>query len=304
MWAFITICVIVLLIIAAAVLIPIFLVVVPRENQSNESASTKCEKSTPCSNGGVSVSSGDVCSCVCVNGFTGPRCTTSGDASCVTTEITQNSTSRNATVGSDLPRLFQGSEKNFSIPLDSVTIMALFSQNNVSCTTENALVSFQGLSSSNNKRSALDFLQVPDGMEPEASAPSYTPTATLHVRREVATKHGIVYEDVPADERSAAAEPTPTPTSQAGPTSTPTVSTEVLDFSRIAVLYILEKTGTLNTAMFSAESIERHLDHQSSNTTSGNHVFDLAPSGVKGNVTLDFTEFSITNFDGNTVGGA
>ncbi|KAL4805503.1 hypothetical protein BDV18DRAFT_20346 [Aspergillus unguis] len=306
MWLFITLCVVVLLIIAAAVLIPIFLVVVPRENQSNKSSSTACEKSTPCSNGGVSVSSGDVCSCVCVNGFTGSRCTTSGDASCVTTEITQNSTSRNATVGDDLPRLFQGSEQNYSIPLDSVTIMALFSQNNVSCTTENALVSFKGLSSNNNERRDLPLndLLVRDVEESKTYEPSYAPTATLDARGEVATKHGILYEESQDEESSAAATPTPTTTSKAESTPTPSaVSTEVLDFSRIAVLYILEKTGTLDAAMYSADSIQRYLEHSNSNTTDGSYMFDLGSSGVIGNVTMNFKKFTITDFDGDTVGG-
>ncbi|KAL4935699.1 hypothetical protein BDV06DRAFT_121286 [Aspergillus oleicola] len=305
LWAFITLCVVLLLIIAAAVLIPIFLVVVPRENKSNDS-STMCEKSTPCSNGGVSVSSGDVCSCVCVNGFTGARCTTSGDASCVTTEITQNSTSRNATVGDDLPRLFEDSQNNFSIPLDAITLMALFSQNNVSCTTENTLVSFEGLTSNDNERRALspDFIiadqLLPNNEESQDSACSETPTATLPVRRDVATKNGILFE---AGEATKGVDPTPTPSSTATPSATPSVSTEVIDFSRIAVLYILQRTGTLSAAMYSAESIARHLERSYSNSSDESYIFDLDPSGVKGNFTLNFQEFTITDFDGDTVGG-
>ncbi|KAL4783026.1 hypothetical protein BJX76DRAFT_358366 [Aspergillus varians] len=306
MWAFITACVILFLIIAAAVLIPIFLVVVPRENGNN---GTTCEKSTPCSNGGVSVSSGDVCSCVCVNGFMGSRCTTSGDASCITTEITQNSKSRNATVGDDLPRLFQGSQTNFSIPLDPVTVMALFSQNNVSCTTENALVSFRGLTSNDNERRALspDFANT-DQLLPgnEEPTPSYVPTAILPVRREVATKNGILFDSSAADDTSKTAEPSPTSTSKAMPTpssNSSTITTEVLDFSRVAVLYILQKTGAFDAAMYSAESIESHLEHSYSNSTNGIFRFDLYPSGVKGNFTLDFSKLTVTDFNGDTVGG-
>ncbi|KAL4922209.1 hypothetical protein BDW62DRAFT_79211 [Aspergillus aurantiobrunneus] len=308
MWAFITACIILLLVIAAAVLIPIFLVAVPRENKSSNSSNAQCENSTPCSNGGVSVSSGDDCSCVCVNGFTGSRCTTTGDASCATTEITRNSTSRNATVGDNLPRLFQDSQDNFSIPLDPVTIMALFSQNNVSCTTENALVSFKGLSSNDNKRRALfpDFVNKDRPMsgneEPNIPIPSYVPTATL-LPRDVATKNGILFEDNKTEESPNSGEPTPSPTNQAIPTSTPTVTTEIVDFSRIAVLYILQKTGALDAAMFSAESIQRHLEDSYSNSTGGNFSFDLARAGVKGSFTLDFEDFTITDFDNDTVGG-
>ncbi|KAL3466762.1 hypothetical protein BJX64DRAFT_216354 [Aspergillus heterothallicus] len=309
LWAFITACVILLLIVAAAVLIPIFLVVVPRQNKSNDGSSTTCARTSPCSNGGVSVSSGNVCSCVCVNGYTGSRCTNAGDASCVTTEITQGSTSRNATVGDDIPRLFQESQSNFSISLDPVTIMALFSQNNVSCTTENALVSFDGLSLSDNSRRSLASEVFADE-EPLVSVISHAPTATVLAPRSVATINGILVESTPAPTREGSSEeteevaPTPTTTATAQPTSTPTVSTEVVDFSRIAVLYILQKTGELNAAMFSAESIEKHLEHSYSNSTGGNLLVDLVPSGVMGNFTLDFNDFTITDFDGDTVGDA
>ncbi|KAL3454005.1 hypothetical protein BJX65DRAFT_82334 [Aspergillus insuetus] len=307
LWAFIAACIILLLVVAAAVLIPIFLVVVPQENKSDDGSSTTCARTSPCSNGGVSVSSGDVCSCVCVNGYTGSRCTNEGDASCVTTEIVQGSTSRNATVGDDLPRLFQDSQSNFSIPLDPVTIMALFSQNNVSCTTENALVSFTGLSSNSNERRSAPLDIQSDG-DSLVSAFSHVPTATVLAPRSVATINGILVESTPpptteSSEDEEEAKPSPTSTATAQPTSTPAAaSTEVVDFSRIAVLYILQKTGELNAAMFSAESIEKHLKRSSSNSTGRSLVVDLIPSGVMGNFTLDFDDFTITDFDGDTVG--
>jgi hypothetical protein len=190
--------------------------------------------------------------------------------------------------------------------------MALFSQNNVSCTTENALISFKGLSSNDNERRALSFDFVitdqllSDNEEPPASAPSYVPTATLPVRRTVATENGIVFEDSPpaANESPRVAEPSATPTTTAQPTPASSVTTEVLDFSRIAVLYILQRTGALDAAMFSADSIQTHLETSYSNSTGGGFLLDLIPSGVKANFTLDFDEFTITDFDGETVGDA
>ncbi|KAI9374675.1 hypothetical protein BJX61DRAFT_540582 [Aspergillus egyptiacus] len=301
LWAFIVVCVVILLVIAAAVLLPVFLVVVPRENSSGDNGSM-CEKTTPCSNGGVSVSSGDVCSCVCINGYTGSHCTVAGDASCVTTEIAQGSTSRNATMGDELPRLFQASLDNFSIPLDPITIMALFSQNDVSCTTENALVSFKGPSSNSNERrsetldsSSTDQLQSDDTGSSPASVTSIVPTATLGAEENIGAKNGILF---------AAGEPTATPTTKANPKSTPKseITPEVLDFSGIAVLYILQKTGFLNAAMYSANSIQTHLTTSYSNSTGENFSIDLIPSGVTGNITLDFNDFSITDFNGETVG--
>ncbi|KKK16485.1 hypothetical protein ARAM_000402 [Aspergillus rambellii] len=314
LWAFILICIILILVIAAAVLIPIFLVVVPREHQNSASSGSTCEKTAPCENGGVSVSSGNVCSCVCANGYTGSRCTTVGDASCVTTEITQGSTSRNATMGDDLPRLFEDSKTNFSIPLDPITIMALLSQNNVSCTTENALVSFSGMTSSNSTRRSLslDEVLVPDGEPsddngPPGPAPIHTPTPTLTARNSIATENGIVFDNSSVTETSQSVETTPssvaTPKSTSTTSSSLTITTKVLDFSRIAVLYILEKTGTLEAAMFSADAIQTYLEKSYSHSSNGIYHLNLVPAGVKGNFTLDFQDLTITNLNGDVIGG-
>ncbi|KAF7125199.1 hypothetical protein CNMCM5793_001308 [Aspergillus hiratsukae] len=321
-WLFILVCFLIVSVILVAVLVPVFLVVVPRHHKSTSDPGSLCEKTTPCENGGVSVSSGSICSCVCANGYTGSRCTVAGDASCVTTEISENSTSKNATMGSELPRLFEQATSNFSIPLDSISIMALFSQNNVSCTTENSLVSFKSLTSASNKaRRALGAVGdslISEGIPPavEESAPSFTPrdtpTQTLAARGSVGTKNGILFDE---SYTSTAAATTATPSSVAidqitqappKPTSTPTlpaVPTEVLDFSRIAILYIFEKTAAFNAALQSEGNIETYLARSYSTSQKGTFDVDLSASGIKGNFTLDFDEFTITTPNGTVVGG-
>ena len=320
-WLFVLICVLIIIIILAAILIPVCLLVL-----RHKSSGTDCAKSNPCENGGVSVSSGSLCSCVCANGYTGSRCTISGDTSCVTTQIDN----KNATMGSNLPRLFEYSQQNYSISLDAVTIMALFSQSNVSCTTENTLVSFAGVATSSSKaRRALsappltepsisDYLLA--NLEPASSTLSkLTPTQALAARDSVATAHGIVYDDEPTTTVSATATATKTGhTSQATETSTSnstmttigssssnstTVTTEVLDFARIAVLYILEETGTLAAAEFSESNIQSYLTEDYTDAKTHSFTVDLTPSGILGNYTLDFDDYKIKLPSGSVVGG-
>ena len=336
LWLFIAICVVILLAITLAVLLPVFLIVVPQEESNSLSS---CEKSNPCRNGGVSVSSGSICSCVCTNGYTGSQCTKSGNGSCSTTNIGENSASKSATMGSDLPQLLEDSQKTFSIPLDPVTIMALFSQNDVSCTTQNELVSFNDVAnnknnSSNTRRSV--------STQPSEKLPSDTEQSsstsdsqldiyrrTLAARASVATMNGIVFDNSSpsSDESStgtqttaAAVEettppeststPTPTTTSSSSSatttsTSTPTsVPQKAINFSRTAVLYILEMTGTFDAAMESEESIQYYLKNTYPISGAGRYNVNLPKSGVKGSFALDFDKYSITMSNGTSVGGS
>ncbi|KAF7591920.1 hypothetical protein BBP40_000891 [Aspergillus hancockii] len=316
LWLFIVLCVVFLVIVLIAVLVPIFVVVVPKHKASI--AETECAKTSPCENGGVSVSSGDVCSCVCANGYTGARCTRAGDASCTTTLITDGSKTRNATMGSDLPRLFEDSQNNYSIPLDSMTIMALFSQNNVSCTTENTLIAFRKVSNNKARRALPGTLQAEpllqdqvksDGGPVPTATPTTPPTQTLVARGSTSTMNGIIFDgseptEVHRPPTSTTSSTTESPSASSTTTATPTatVSTEVLDFSRIAVLYILEKTGTLDAAMLSEEKIEKYLT-SSYSSPKHNYSIDLSGSGIKGNYTLNFDQYQITSPSGDIVGG-
>ncbi|KAI3066405.1 hypothetical protein CBS147353_8048 [Aspergillus niger] len=323
-WLFALICVVIIIVILAAILIPVGLLVV-----RHKSSGTSCAKTNPCENGGVSVSSGSVCSCVCANGYTGSRCTISGDASCVTTEVD----GKNATMGSELPRLFEYAQQNYSIPLDAVTIMALFSQSNVSCTTENTLISFSSVSTSSSKaRRALsdpslgepsnsDHLLANLEHHPSQALSERTPTQALAARDSVATAHGIVFDGDPpsstgtatatATKTSQESSATQTSTSSSSTTTTTTssssnsttVTSEVLDFARVAILYILEETGTLSAAEFSESNIQSYLSDDYSDTKSHSFTIDLTPSGVIGNYTLNFDDFEITLPSGSVVGG-
>ncbi|PLB52391.1 hypothetical protein P170DRAFT_348322 [Aspergillus steynii IBT 23096] len=325
LWLFILICALVIIIILVAVLVPVFLV-------ANKNSGANCESSTPCANGGVSVSSGDVCSCVCSNGFTGSQCTISGDSSCTTTQIGQGSSSKNATMGSNLPRLFDNAQSDFGVPLDSVTIMALFSQNNVSCTTENSLVAFKDVHTGSSKdRRALpvasdpQLASIPDQAFSDSKPPTPTTfdvrTKTLAARAEIGTQNGIVFDtSVPTETMKPmtftglpeATQTKPlshstttssaTSTATASPSST-SVSTSVVDFSRIAVLYIFEKTGAFRAATYSEEKIQSYLAKSYPDSDSNDFSVDLTNAGVKGTFSLDFDKYRITLPNGDVVGG-
>lgn len=275
---FIVFCIMLFILVVLAILLPVFLVAVPQ--QSTSSAKT-CAQTTPCKNGGVSVSSGTECSCVCSNGYTGSQCTTAGDSSCVMSEVENGTIAKNATMGSSLPRLFDGSQQKFGIKLDSVTIVALFSLNNISCKTENALVSFSDVhrSGSSSRRSVelpLDSSLAEEIESPSRSAGS-TATAALLAARSTATLNGIVYDNSLGSQGSASQASSTkgesTSTSTATQTSSSATSTaegsltatatsvpdEVMEFSQVAVLYILQTTGSFHSALFSESQISSYL---------------------------------------------
>ncbi|KAJ5152988.1 uncharacterized protein N7482_009466 [Penicillium canariense] len=306
---FILFCMLLFIIVVLAILLPVFLIAVP--NQKHSSASS-CASSNPCQNGGVSVSSGSECSCVCSNGYTGSQCTVSGDSSCVSSTVDNGTISKNATMGSDLPAVLSASESKFGISLDAVTIMALFNMNNISCQTENALVSFDVDTSSDKTRRAVTLpLDLPASADEESnpllSLGSMEPTPTALVPRSLATSNGIIYDNSgvsSSTHTASAASTTATAISatttgesktQATTTATSTgVPSEVVQFSQVVVLYILQKTGSIPSAMSSESEIETYLTDSYADATHPT----LELMGMYG---LDFEKKTITLRNGTVV---
>lgn len=226
------------------------------------------------------MSSGSQCSCVCSNGYTGSQCTVEGDSSCVTSEVAYGTTTKNATMGSSLPSLLDEAQSKFGIGLDPVTILALFSLSNVSCTTENSIVAFSDVdrSSSSTRRSVVLPLDLPLADE-DISSLSIVPTVTAHAiaARATATQNGIFYDN--SGEKSSetssktdsssitATQISPSTTTTAAAKSSTSVPGKVIEFSQIAVLYILQKTGSLESALFSESQISSYLTNSYSKVT-------------------------------------
>ena len=311
LWVFVVVCLILLLLIAAAVLVPLFLIVLPNQRQGQRKAATQaalsdCSASFPCSNGGVSLISSNICSCICVDGFTGAQCTTGEDPGCITSAVTAGSKSvSNATVGSSIPRLFSGSQGNFSIPLNSTSLLSLFSANNLSCTSENALVTFNS-QSSKLKRFYIVSEEEPVSGKMGSHVPAPTARAKLAEplkdRRDsetVATSAGIVFQQssttAGAASQTVASIPSSTPSGAANGLSS-AQSHDTLDFARVAVLYVLEQTTDLDAAIKVQQSIQDLFLGSSTNST-----LALNFSGL--NVTADFDSFALNFGNGTVLGG-
>lgn len=274
LWGFIILLIVLLLLVAAAVVIPIVLIVLPKiRNQHNATAPAttqagQCAASVTCQNGGVAIMNPDSsCSCLCTNGFTGSHCATSSDAACMTTELAGTN---NATIGSAIPRLLNDAQNNFSIALDASLLLSLFSSTNLSCTSENALVTFNGLSS----RSVEFNLPLLEILSSKTYSLPALPTITPHLanrqlrrRQNAVTSDGIIYE------ASATSRPTATTScasatasSSSVPTTLPVSSNATaLDFARIGVLLVLQESRKLETAVNAQEALQTFLESNSNN---------------------------------------
>lgn len=280
----IMICILALSTVLLAVLLPVLLVV-----RSKDTSATFCGKTTTCQNGGVSVSSDTGCSCVCANGYTGLQCKAIGDSSCVTSGVTS---AKNATMGSSLPSVFNHSQIRFGIDLNQAAIMALFSTNNISCRTENKLVSFAGVEISSDTENARRFFELPiDEEKVEIVTISNPATGSTTVApRSLATKHGIFYDDSATNTTAAEA------STDAGSMNITIVPSKVVDFSRVAVLYILEQTGSYDSAINTKETIQSYLAECYNSA--------IHPSlQVLNGYDLDFQNKTITLPNGTRIGG-
>ena len=238
-WGFLLLLLVLLVIIAAAVVVPLeFLVLNKKSTTSTPSPLEKCQQdsATACQNGGTSSLATGSCSCICINGFTGSTCTIAGAGACTTITL-QDASVSNATLGDSIPRLITSAQSNFSIPLSENIILARFNTADISCASQNALVTFDG--QSQRVGTANQVVQ-------PTSAVSSSATATPNIRRRrqatttssspaAATANGILYD--PTTVESA-------PPSSAGSASSNSafkITEEVLDFARVVVLFALQQ---------------------------------------------------------------
>ena len=301
-WAFILLLIILLLLIAAAVIIPITLIVLPRQHKNNSPTLANCEASNPCGNGGTSVVIGKACRCVCANGYTGFTCNTAGDSSCTTSDVpvTGNTgTYKNSTLGSDIPRLLTAAQSKYSIPIASSTLLSLFSASNLSCASENALVTFNSQSQRRHLdlpllSSAPHFPHRPRTLELEEvlAPPTRThhhPSHVVEARGSAQTSNDIVF-DAPSGEAPAATSSAPVSTSN-GKTITPTM----LDFARVAVLFIFQETSSLDITSSALSKLQA--------TLKDGNTFDAGQTSAGGNITVDLSALTVGFGNGTLYGG-
>lgn len=247
LWAFIVLVILALVVITAAVVVPLQLVSL--SHKSNKSSTVaQCQQSNPCQNGGENIATSGLCGCICTNGFTGASCTErDADPSCTSFDFDDRQAGtggtikgiKNATIGSAIPRLFNKADDSYNIQLDPSLVLSTFSKGNLSCALQNALVNFTGRTS-------------PQG----SSASRLRP-------RQLSTDPSA----------------SPTPTSAATnsmPSQTASLDQDVVDFARVAVLYVVQ-----TASVTAAEDAHQGLDNSfrggrdSGNVTSGGITFEL-----------------------------
>jgi hypothetical protein len=289
LWLFLLILLLVVILGAAAVLLPVVLVVIPKQNETQRSASASalaaCQSSLSCKNSGVNIVGSDgSCSCLCVSGFAGPQCTESSSTSCATTSIGRVG---NVTLGDSIQRLLLDSKTNFSIPLDATIILDLFASSKLSCASENALVTFNGLSA-RSVEVDVSGLDTPASIKVLKGRATSTTSAGATV-----TSNGIVYSTgSPSD--------TPSPgTSSTGSSSDPSSNSTVLDFARIAVLFVLQESGQLSNAITAQENLQSYF---TSGTTSTGGQINATNIDLGASFKADVKKYSITLSNGTVVG--
>lgn len=329
---FVVVLIIVILLVAAAVLVPVFLLVLPKQHKSADLAN--CHSTRACQNGGYSVSTDNVCSCICVDGFTGADCSNQNDPECVTATMSDGSTTyNNATTGSSVLPLLRNAEESFNIPLNKSRILSQFAYNNLSCASENSLVDFgKGQASAKVKRFVIvpgmmstephvPVLNLPpseskrhprfvivDGLDDNVEEPYMLPTHTLSPRQDATqSANGIVFAT-----SGGAASPTATAT---GTDSSPAVSTSAssttssqtskinatdnqLDFAATVVLYVLQTSSEINNAVTANQAILTFF--QESNPT--NSTVEVVDG--KQVMQADFDKLQLTFTNGTIVGGS
>ncbi|CZR42178.1 uncharacterized protein FPRO_09479 [Fusarium proliferatum ET1] len=262
-WAFVLLLLLLVGIILAAVLVPLEFFVFKNlgNDEKPKSALAQCQESLKCQNGGTNIMSQGTCSCICTNGFTGSDCSAGGSDGCTTTDLGNDL--NNVTLGKSIPRLIENSQKNFSVPLSGTAIMAKINAAELSCIAQNSLVTFDGAAA--RKRTLLDSLALQ--FKREAAAPTLIARAPETAPAVVVSSETAAPTTLVVDEGSP--ENAPTSTSEGGnaaqtsaaadpsqtqdPMTKFKITNEVLDFARIAVLYVLQE-----------EDVESAEDAQSS----------------------------------------
>ncbi|KAI6809966.1 hypothetical protein KC332_g12547, partial [Hortaea werneckii] len=299
LWLFLLLLGFLLLLIAAAVVVPVVLIYLPSNENDSSSTDTRsttsralssCREQLACQNGGTNVlTSSGTCQCLCVNGYTGQSCGTEGNAGCTSMSVGSAS---DATVGDAIPRLLNGAS-NFSVPLNSETILGLFSGSDLSCNSENALVTFNN--HAGGKRS-VDEVSPPTPTLYRRQASSTT-SATNHA----ATSNGIVYETGSPPGVSSSATASSSPSATASPSSSIKDDSTTLDFARIAVLYVLQAAGELNPAVTAQRNLQSYF---ADGRTSSGKTIDPSDVNLGGGYSCDLTGRSISLKNGTTVGNS
>ncbi len=342
-WICLIFLVIIVGLVAAAVVLPVYFLVVNKPgNVAAEPSTDQCRNQLVCANGGTIVVTQGKCMCICSFGFIGSDCTIPSAQGCTTTSInTPDSIINNVTIGQAIPRLVENAQTNFSIPLSATAVTAKFNSANTSCATQNALVTFDGnaLGVQNNLVEEINgginptLVQadlttvlpdsdvtitindpaITDGADLIVSTFSTRPQFTGSISTILDTTIYLRTSEKESDSPTPTMTPSPTmpyPTTTASsststtsqPTPTFTVNSQVIDFARVAVLYIFQEE-TLDEASTAQNSIQRFFaDVESDDASPGVTIENAANLTIGGTNTIDLVNFFL-DLGGDRLGG-
>lgn len=299
MWALIVLAIFVLCVIIVAVVVPLqFFVLNNNEGGDAEPSLQQCEETVACLNGAMNVVSQGLCSCICTNGFTGTNCDAQSTPSCTMTDLVSSDgsvTINNVTLGQAIPRLVAEANTNFTIPLSGTAILAKFSLSDLSCDAQNSLVTFAGRSSRSGEALAeIDSLDSdPAALEAESFETVSAITITLGLPSTTGTGVVILPSDGPSTEEllmdttstttratrttttirttsTTSQAPQPIPTDAPLPAFAFRMTQQVLDFARVAVLFVLQEESA-QTAAGAQADLEQFFIRVSDNMDQGSN---------------------------------
>jgi hypothetical protein len=209
----------------------------------------------------------------------------------------------NVTLGKNIPRLIEGSQKNFSIPLSGTAIMAKLNSQELSCIAQNSLVTFDGAAT--RKRGAL--LEQDKREAHAASLVLRAPESAtaIVVSSETANPTKLIVdegspENVPTTTGDATkSSSTAVPTQTQSPTHKFQITNEVLDFARVAVLFVLQQQD-VDSAQNAQSSIDKFF--AKARKDDGVLVKDAENVSIGDKKSVDLLRYKIT-IGSSTVGG-
>ncbi|CAG9940803.1 unnamed protein product [Clonostachys rosea f. rosea IK726] len=290
-WLFVLVVVLLIAVVAVAIIIPLEFFVFKNlgNHQTPESSLDKCRSELPCQNGGTNVFNDNVCSCLCTNGYTGHNCSTVGSEGCTTTNLVSSSSSstiENVTLGLAIPRLILDSNTNFSIPLSGTSILAKINSGDLSCRTQNALVTFQGRSTRTGDDSVSITNISADTNSNERREESETATATVTTTARAGNSL-VVTASIPIPTKTASIQPTLK-------SDLFNLTEETLDFARVAVLYVLQEQNA-TTAVNAQSYLQRFFTRASSTEISVSYATqsEARKVDIGANSTINLVDFRL-----------
>ncbi|RAL62142.1 hypothetical protein DID88_002626 [Monilinia fructigena] len=172
---------------------------------------------------------------------------------------TSSGSATNITIGDSIPRLISAAQTNFSVPLFENTILARFNAGNLSCASENSLVTFDG----NDERIGDANAEATPTKASKIKKDAHSDSTKVKLRAIAgpdSTYTNIISDDsstlnrLPLTHNIKLLRKFPPPVF--------TITEEVLDFARVTVLFVLQQEN-LDNAVTAQGQLQKFFNQQS-----------------------------------------